>query len=165
MRALTQAPASIGEVEQALRDQKARRDSLHPKCPYVFFWFDYRFDRDGQRVARFDGLWKKAVAAPEEKMKAGGVEPLSLHFHDLRRSAHFQMRKAGIDAQTRRDIMGHESTSMDDRYTVIDDEALEDARQKMNAFQRQQGLATSADPAARIKALRAEIRRLQAVSP
>lgn len=51
-------------------------------------------------------------------MKADGLEPLHLHFHDLRRSAHYQMRKAGIDGQTRRDIMGHESTSMDDRYTM-----------------------------------------------
>jgi hypothetical protein len=40
-----------------------------------------------------------------------------------------QMRKAGVESQTQRDIMGHESTSMDDRYTMIDDEALEDARQ------------------------------------
>jgi len=37
------------------------------------------------------------------------------------------MRRAKIDAQTRRDIMGHESTSMDDRYTMIDDEAPEEA--------------------------------------
>lgn len=43
------------------------------------------------------------------------------------------MRKAGIDGQTRRDIMGHESTSMDDRYTMIGDEDLRDAKEKMNS--------------------------------
>jgi integrase len=68
------------------------------------------------------------------------ADPIPLHFHDLRHSAHYQMRKAGIDAQTRRDIMGHESTSMDDRYTMIDDEAREEARRKMDAFQRLRGL-------------------------
>jgi hypothetical protein len=30
--------------------------------------------------------------------------------------------------------MGHETTSMDDRYTMIDDEALEEARRKMDLF-------------------------------
>jgi hypothetical protein len=41
----------------------------------------------------------------------------------------------GVDSQTRRDITRHENTSMDNRYTMIDDEAVEDARQKMSAFQ------------------------------
>jgi hypothetical protein len=45
------------------------------------------------------------------------------------------MRKAGIDAKTRRAIMGHKTGSMDDRYTIVDDEALEDAIEKMRAYQ------------------------------
>jgi hypothetical protein len=57
--------------------------------------------------------------------------------------------------------MGHESTSMDDRYTMIDDEALEDARRKMEAFQTGRGLIDTADPAKRIEELRAEIERLE----
>jgi integrase len=153
----------IGEMESRLRDQKAIRDSRYPGSPHVFFWFDYRFDKDGQRIARFDGFWENAVAALAEKMKQDGVEPLALHFHDLRRSAHYQMRKAGIDAQTRRDIMGHESTSMDDRYTMIDDEALEDARRKMNAFQSERGLLPSSEGGSTISSLKAEIQRLEAL--
>jgi hypothetical protein len=62
------------------------------------------------------------------------------------------MRKAGIDVQTRRDIMGHESTSMDDRYTMIDDEAPEEARRKMDAFQRVRGLMTEDAASKRINA-------------
>jgi integrase len=134
----------MGEMEKYLRKQKALRDSLYPDCPYVFFWFEHRIDKDGQRIRRFAGLWKKAVAALQQRLKQDGRDPIDLHFHDLRRSAHYQMRKAGIDPQTRRDIMGHESTSMDDRYTMIDDEALEEARRKMDAFQRQRGLLASA---------------------
>jgi hypothetical protein len=76
-------------------------------------------------------------------MKREAVDPVDLHFHDLRRSAHYQMRKAGIDGQTRRDIVGHMSTSMDDRYTMIDDEAFEDARRKMDVFQAGRGLIGS----------------------
>jgi hypothetical protein len=66
-----------------------------------------QIEKNGERIARFDGLWEKAVSALVERMTADGLEPVELHFHDLRRSAHYQMRKAGIDAQTRRDIMGH----------------------------------------------------------
>jgi len=94
-------------------------------------------------------------------MKREAVDPVDLHFHDLRRSAHYQMRKAGIDGQTRRDIVGHMSTSMDDRYTMIDDEAFEDARRKMDVFQAGRGLIGATDAAHRIKELRAEIRRLE----
>lgn len=68
------------------------------------------------------------------------------------------MRKAGVDAHTRRDIMGHETTSMDDRYTMIDDEALRDARLKMNRLHKAAGLLPES-----VQDVRAEIRRLQAI--
>ena len=151
----------IGEMEALIRSQREMRDRTCPDCPYVFFWFDYRVDKDGQRIARFDGLWARAVAALGDRMKREGVDPVDLHFHDLRRSAHYQMRRAGVDGQTRRDIMGHESTSMDDRYTMIDDEAIEDARRKMDAFQAGRGLIGATDAAKRIEELRAEIHRLE----
>jgi len=150
----------LGEMESALRYQKLRRDKEYPECPYVFFWFDYRADKDGEQIRRFDGLWSVAVKALAGRLKTEGEEPIDLHFHDLRRSAHFQMRKAGIDGQTRRDIMGHETTSMDDRYTMIDDEALEEARRKMDLFQKSRGLIGD-DSESRIDLLKAEIRRLE----
>lgn len=125
-------------MEEYLRDQKKLRDSLCSNSPYVFFWFGYRADKDGQKIEVLEGFWAKAVIALQQR--AMGVILSICNFHDLRRSAHYQMRKAGIDRQTRRDIMGHESTSMGDRYTMIDDEALKEARRRMDAFQRQRGL-------------------------
>lgn len=101
----------MGEMESALREQKAVRDESYPNCPYGFFRSDYPFDKNDEQIQRFDAFWRQAVTALGEEMKADGLEPIDLHFHDLRRSAHFQMRKAGIDSQARRDIMGHESTS------------------------------------------------------
>ena len=151
----------MGEMEPCLRRQREMRDRTYPDCLYVFFWFGYRVDKDGQRITRFDGLWAQAVAALSDRMKHDGVDPVDLHFHDLRRSAHYQMRKAGVDGQTRRDIMGHESTSMDDRYTMIDDEALEEARRKMEVFQTGRGLIGTTNPVKRIKELRAEIHRIE----
>jgi hypothetical protein len=50
------------------------------------------------------------------------------------------MRKAGIASKTRRAIMGHKTGAMDDRYTIIDDEALDDAVAKMNDYQKRQSM-------------------------
>ncbi|MCC7154074.1 MAG: hypothetical protein IT161_05825, partial [Bryobacterales bacterium] len=50
--------------------------------------------------------------------------------------------------------MGHETTSMDDRYTMIDDEALEEARRKMDLFQKSRGLIGD-DSESRIDLLKA----------
>ena len=67
------------------------------------------------KIERFDALWNKAVAALGQKMKADNLEPILLHVHDLRRSAHYQRRKARIDAKTRRAIMGHKTAS----WTIV----------------------------------------------
>ena len=130
----------FGEMQSFLRDQKRLRDELYPECEYVFFWFELRRDKDGRKIERFDALWNNAVAALGKKMKADDLEPVDLHVHDLRRSAHYQMRKAGIDSKTRRAIMGHKTGAMDDRYTIIDDEALDDAVSKMNDYQQRQSM-------------------------
>jgi integrase len=130
----------FGEMEQFLREQLAARNRLWPDCPWVFFWFDLRSNKDGKRIGNFAGQWADAVAALNERLKADGGDPIELHVHDLRRSAHYQMRRAGVDPKTRRQIMGHKTGSMDDRYTIIDDEDLNAATEKMNAYQREQGM-------------------------
>ena len=117
-------------MESALRHQKLRRDNEHPECPHVYFRFDYRADRDGEQIRRFDGLSSVAVEALADRLRVDGEEPIDLRFHDLYWSAHFQISKAGINGRTCRDFMGRETTSMDDWYTMIDDEALEEARRK-----------------------------------
>ena len=80
----------FGEMEFLLREQKRLRDELYPECEYVFFWFGLRKDKDGEKIERFDALWNNAVAALGTKMKADDLEPIHLHVHDLRRSAHYQ---------------------------------------------------------------------------
>jgi integrase len=144
----------FGEMEEYLRKQFALRNRLYPECPWVFFWFDLRSDKNGQRIGHFGGLWSEAVTELNAQVKAEGRDPIDLHVHDLRRSAHYQMRKAGIDSKTRRAIMGHKTGSMDDRYTVIDDEAFEDAIDKMNAYQKRQGMISELkELAARVESL------------
>jgi len=36
--------------------------------------------------------------------------------------------------------MGHKTSAMDDRYTIIDDEAIDDAVVKMNDYQKRQSM-------------------------
>jgi integrase len=132
----------FGEMEQFLREQKRLRDERHPDCEYVYFWFDLRQDKDGEGIKRFDALWMAAVTLLNKKMKQDGIESIDLHIHDLRRSAHYLMRKAGIDSKTRRAIMGHKTGAMDDRYTIIDDEALEGAVAKMNDYQQRNSMVS-----------------------
>jgi integrase len=134
----------LGEMEEYLRQQKTLRDRLYPGCPYVFFWYELRSDKNGRKIERFDHLWNDAVRALCDELKRQGLEPIDLHVHDLRRSAHYQMRKASVDAKTRRAIIGHKTGSMDDRYTIIDDEALADAVAKMNHYQSEKAMRSGA---------------------
>jgi integrase len=144
----------LGEMEEYLRDQKELRDRLYPDCPHVFFWFELRSDKNGKRIERFDELWNEAVEALGKELKRQGLDPIDLNVHDLRRSAHYQMRKAGVDAKTRRAIMGHKTGSMDDRYTIIDDEALADAVARVNHYQSQKSMRSEAgELASRIRSL------------
>jgi integrase len=134
----------LGEMEEYLRDQKAIRDESYPDCPHIFFWYEFRSDKNGQRIDRFDQLWDQAVETLGAELKRQGLEPIDLHVHDLRRSAHYQLRKAGVDAKTRRAIIGHKTGSMDDRYTIIDDEALADAVEKVNRYQSEKAMRSEA---------------------
>ena len=52
------------------------------------------------------GLWKAATAA----MIAAGVP--QVRFHDLRHSANNILKQLGVDAATRRDILGHSTTQV-----------------------------------------------------
>ena len=68
----------FGEMEEYLRRQKELRDHQFPGCNFVFFWYDYRSDKNGEQIVRFDSSWKNAVAAPGEKMKKDGRDPIGL---------------------------------------------------------------------------------------
>jgi hypothetical protein len=152
-------------MEEYLREQFALRNRVYPECPWVFFRFDLRSDKNGKRIEHFGGLWREAVGALNARLKTDARQPIDLHVHDLRRSAHYQMRKAGIDSKTRRAIMGHKTGSMDARYTVIDDEAFDDGIDKMNAYQKRQGMISELkELAARVESLSdAEFQRFVAL--
>jgi integrase len=78
------------------------------------------FNRQGKPIKRFDGAWTHAC-------EAAGVP--ELQFHDLRRTAVRNMRRAGISQVVRMQISGHKTDSMERRYNIVDKEDLAHARE------------------------------------
>jgi integrase len=119
-----------GDMGEWLIRQKAVRDAEFPECPWVFFWHTADCvlghggvrTKPGSHVEKFDASWKAAV-------KRAGTE--GLLFHDLRRSAQRNMRKAGIDQAIRMKISGHKTDSMERRYNIVDIEDVKGAAKQM----------------------------------
>jgi len=101
-------PLLEGDMQRLLLDAKRERDAKWPRCSHVF-------SRFGQPIKDFRASWRKACLA------AGAPD---LNFHDLRRTAVRNMRRAGIPQVVRMKISGHKTDSMERRYNIVDDEDL-----------------------------------------
>ncbi len=96
----------------SLIDRRFQHRRRHPEVAHVFH-------RAGRPIVRFDRAWREAAAA---------IGRPDLLFHDLRRSAARMLRRAGIDAPTIMRLGGWKTTSMFDRYSVVDDRDLDKAQ-------------------------------------
>ena len=106
----------FGDMRRWLDEQVARR---RPDNPYVFFGKGkYAVCRD------LDG-W-------EEACKAAGRE--GLLFHDLRRSAVRNLKRAGVHEKIAMDISGHRTRAIFDRYDIVDEDDLTQAGAKAEAY-------------------------------
>jgi integrase len=105
----------FGDMMELLTAAKQWRDENFPGCPWVF----HRF---GKRVIDFRRVWLLAT-------KVAGVPDLL--FHDLRRTAVRNMRKASVPQVIRMKISGHKTDSMERRYNIVDDEDLQFAKNLM----------------------------------
>jgi integrase len=108
-------PIVPGDMRKLLLAAKRDRDKNWPDSPWVF-------NRSGERIIDFRGAW-------EDACEAAGVPELT--FHDLRRTAVRNMRRAGVPQVVRMKISGHKTDSMERRYNIVDDDDLDIAEKFM----------------------------------
>jgi integrase len=106
-------PILEGEMRDLLTAAKKERDEKWPNSPWVF-------SRAGAPILDFRWSW-------DEACERAGVPDLK--FHDLRRTAVRNMRRAGIPQVIRMKISGHKTDSMERRYNIVDAEDLELAKE------------------------------------
>jgi integrase len=106
-------PILDGDMLDLLTAAKRERDEQWPDSPWVF-------SRRGERIIDFRWSW-------DEACKRAGVP--DLNFHDLRRTAVRNMRRAGIPQVIRMKISGHKTDSMERRYNIVDAEDLQMAKE------------------------------------
>jgi integrase len=106
-------PIVDGEMRELLKASKKDRDQKWPNSPWVF-------SRQGELIKDFRWAW-------DEACKRAKIE--GLKFHDLRRTAVRNMRRAGIPQVVRMKISGHKTDSMERRYNITDLEDLVNAKE------------------------------------
>ena len=94
----------------------AEHVSLFPQCPFVF-------QRAGQPIKSLRNAWDKA------RVEAG--LPTAL-LHDMRRSAARNFDRNGVPQRVAREILGHKTSSMWDRYRIVPETDLQEAARRMS---------------------------------
>jgi integrase len=96
-----------------------RRWHARRPCPWVFHI-------DGQPIGRqIERAWTRACKASGNEGKL---------FHDFRRTAARNMRKAGVSERIAMEITGHKTRSVFDRYNIVDDADMRQALQQTYAY-------------------------------
>jgi len=114
-------PILPGAMLDTLRRLKTEHDEKWPKAKHVFL------NPEGQPLAYH--MMRKAW---DDACKRAGVP--GLLFHDLRRSAVRNLRRAGVTQKVAREFSGHKTDAVFDRYNITDFDDLKDAAARLQRF-------------------------------
>jgi len=114
-------PILSGEMLDTLRSLKAERDEKWPKASHVFL------NAKGRPLAYH--MMRKDWDAACIRARLPG-----LLFHDLRRSAVRNLRRAGVSETVAREISGHKTAAVFERYNITDFEDLRDAAARLEKY-------------------------------
>jgi hypothetical protein len=137
-----------GELAELMARRKAARliktDTGHMLAALVFH-------REGKPIGDFRKAWQTACVhagvgrfvcrqceqpANGHKCEAcgDGVRYVGKLFHDFRRTAVRNMRRAGVQEKVAMSISGHKTRSIFDRYNIVDEGDLADAMKKTQLY-------------------------------
>jgi integrase len=85
------------------------------------------FNKLGAPIKEFRSAWRNACKTAEVP---------DLKFHDLRRTAVRNMRRAGVSQVIRMRITGHRTDSMERRYNIVDVDDIRSAKELMETSRR-----------------------------
>ena len=108
-------PILDGDMHDLLLANWEERQTNWPQSPWVF-------SLNGVPLKDFRTSWTHACVA-------AGVP--DFHFHDMRRTAVRNMRRAGVSQVVRMSISGHKTDSMERRYNIVDGDDLKAAKELM----------------------------------
>lgn len=114
-------PILEGEMLGTLRELKAEHVRKWPKETHVFL------NSEGRPLQYY--MMRKTW---DDACTRAGLP--GLLFHDLRRSAVRNLRRAGVTQKVAREFSGHKTDAVFDRYNISDFEDLKDAAAKLRKF-------------------------------
>jgi integrase len=140
------------EVSMTLPVKALLTQCVHGKAPD-----DYVFTReDGKRVHDFRGSWASAC----EAAKVSG-----LLFHDLRRTAARNLRRAGVAEGVIMKIGGWKTRSVFERYAIVSQSDIRDAMAKLEAGQQQDNAEAAQEQKSREEQVGQSLGRITSIEP
>ncbi len=130
-----------GELLEAVRFQKALRDSKFSKCPFVFF------GETGERIRDLRSSWAKAL-------KETGLE--GKLFHDFRRTAVRNMVRAGVPERVAMMVSGHKTRSVFERYNIVNEDDLRKASEMVTEYHQEKAMVANGHNLGTVEAQKAQ---------
>ena len=113
----------IPELRAILEAQKARADAIQREqgkiVPWVFF------KDNGESIGDFKNAWKTA------RRKAGVPGRV---FHDYRRTAVRNLKRAGVPRSVAMKMVGHKTEAIYRRYAIVDEGMIKEAGEKLSGL-------------------------------